>query len=105
MYENARVVQIQPGQMDIAMHLLRTGVVPILKMQAGFIHLGLLPDNTHNRLTIITLWQMEARARAAEAAHAYQQEMRNLEPLLDLPENAPDLANTRERIRNRVMLN
>ena len=82
MFENATTVQCQPGKVDEAMEILRSGVVPVLKAQKGFNNLCLLPDRTRNLIIVISSWQTKAHALAVEAVSDYREQMQSLDPFL-----------------------
>ena len=89
MFENATTVQCQPGKLDAVMEILRTGIVPILKVQKGFNNLCLLPDRTRNLIIVMSSWQTKAHALAVEAVSAYRQKMSNLDLVLAQPAAYP----------------
>ena len=89
MFENATTVQIQPGMVDRALHILRAYCVPVLKAQRGFINLGFIPDYAHDKLTVISLWQTKAHALAVEAVGDYLQATQQLALLLAIPAPQP----------------
>jgi quinol monooxygenase YgiN len=106
MYENATTVQLQPGQIDAAMRILREDIMPVLKEQKGLISLCLLPDRSADKITVISLWISKAHALAIEATCAYRKEAKKLDPLLDSLFAYPEYkANILNQVRSHFSMN
>ena len=82
MYENATTLRFQADKVNEALNILRRDITPVLKSARGLLQLCLLPDGTHGRITLISLWTSRAHARAVEALCVYQEEVSKLDPLL-----------------------
>jgi hypothetical protein len=90
-FQNATTVHLKPGKVSQALQILRKHCVPVIRAQRGFINLALVPDGTHHRITVISLWQTRAHALAVEAACDYMHGMKLLAPLLVSSEPQSDI--------------
>ena len=106
MFENATTVEFQPGQVDEALRILRTDIVPVLKGQKGLVSLCCLPDHAADKIVVISLWVSKAHALAVEAVSAYQKEVKKLDPLLAQQPDYPAYeARTLERAYSQMTAN
>ena len=87
MYENVTTLAFRCGRLDEALDLLRQSIVPVLRAQDGLLHLCLLPDRAHDKITVISLWTCAASARATESVGPYRREVNRLDPLLREPDD------------------
>ena len=66
MHARVSTRQIQPGQMDHAVRILRDQTLPIMKERNGFKGGLALADRSAAKLMTISLWETEADLRANE---------------------------------------
>ena len=66
MHARVSTRQIQSGQMDEAVRILRDHTLPILKERNGFKGGLVLADRSVGKLMTISLWETEAALRANE---------------------------------------
>jgi hypothetical protein len=95
MYENSTTLRLRPGVMDKVLGILREQILPHIKDQKGLIHIALVPDRTHDRLTVISLWASAREAAVVEKKCAYFRALGSLDPYLraslDQSEEEPNL--------------
>ena len=89
-YENATTLTFCPGRLDEAAAILREHILPILRQQPGMLSLAVIPIAAEGQLTILSIWQTRAQARAIESDPAYCQAFHRLDGLLQEPAARPE---------------
>ena len=74
MYARLTLAQIQPGQMEEAVHFIREAIVPAAERSPGFKGLLVLTDPSTNKAVALGLWESEADLYASEAPGGYYRE-------------------------------
>ncbi len=82
MFENATQLQFQPDTLDEGLQVLRAFIAPILKKQPGLLTLALIPHRNSGKITVLSLWETQACARAVEANLEYRQQIHKLDHLI-----------------------
>jgi hypothetical protein len=84
MFENATTLTICPGRLEEATTFLRESILPILRSQPGLLSLALIPLPAENQLTVVSIWQSEAQARAIESDPRYREAFVHLQCLIQV---------------------
>lgn len=82
MFENATRLQFRPSALNEGLKILRSQVVPILKVQSGLLSLALIPNHETNQVTILSIWTNRTCARIVEFRSEYRQAIQMLDPLI-----------------------
>jgi len=90
MYENATTLKFRPGKLAEGLTILREEIFPILLKQPGLIHLGQVPGQHEDKVSVISLWGRREDALALEHTCAYLRAISKLDPLLVM-ESTSDL--------------
>lgn len=85
MYARVTTLQVQSGQIDTLMQIIRDSVIAAMKQQPGYNSGLALTDESANKVMAITLWETEADMKAGESSGYYQQQAAKIASLLTAP--------------------
>ncbi len=76
---------MDPVQLDEALEVTRSAILPVMKQQQGFKGVLTLVDRQTGKATSITLWETEADLKAGESSGYYQQQVGKLASFVAAP--------------------
>ena len=83
----ARVMHIQakPGQLDAITALYCEAVVPVLRLEPGFVSSLLLPDPDTGKGMSIAMWNSQEDQDTSDSVGTLQAQIHSVIPLLETP--------------------
>ncbi len=85
MYARVTTFRMDPVQLDEALEVTRSAILPVMKQQQGFKGVLTLVDRQTGKATSITLWETEADLKAGESSGYYQQQVGKLASFVAAP--------------------
>jgi heme-degrading monooxygenase HmoA len=82
MYARVTTFQLQPGKIDVWLHIAHESVIPVIRQQRGYKNGLVLTDTNANKIVVITLWETEADMKAGETSGYYREQLAQVMPLL-----------------------